>query len=243
MNNRFSFSNPVVRFLSFIILLAGLWLLGKTFNVDVVQIRTWLLQYPLWLSGLFFVALYVGITTVLWFGTIDIFRTTAAILFGPYLSTILVYIAEVCNASILFSISRKLGREFVEQRFHLKEKDLRYTQNTAGFWWAFALRINPLVPLRFLDLGFGLTKLPFFIFVLSVVAGLPLRIFWLQLILAGVGDAVFKDQWMMVNYLLTHQHILLFSGFYFMAVVIITIVAIIASAIGRRGERKLKPVS
>ena len=238
MNKNF-FSNPAFRFSLFIAFLVGLWFLGQAFHIDIDRIRAWLARYPLWLSGSLFVALYVGITTFLWFGTIDFFRTTSAILFGPFISTLLVYIAEVCNASILFMISRKLGREFVEQRFHIKKKDLKYTQDNAGFWWALALRMNPLVPLRLLDLGFGLIDLSFTKFFLSVALGLPLRIFWLQLILAGVGEAVFKDPKAVMTYLLEHVNIIVFSGIYFFGVIIVTIVAIILSAAGR----KAKPVS
>lgn len=228
------FANPTIRFLLFIGFLAGLWCLGKAFHIDIDQVHAWLARYPLWLSGLLYIVVYVGITTLLWVGTIDFFRTTAALLFGPYVSTILVYIAEIFNASILFLISRQLGREFVEQKFNLKEKDLKYTKSNSGFWWALALRMNPLVPFRFMDLGFGLTKLSFSKYFWAVVLGSPARIFWLQFILAGVGEALFKDKAALVNYLLSHSNVLMLSGVYFFSVVVITLVATIASAAGRR---------
>ena len=227
-------SNPTVRFILFLAFLAGLWFLGKAFHVDLDKVHAWLAQYPLWISGLCFIVIYVGITTLLWVGTIDFFRTTAAFLFGPYWSTVFVYIAEICNASILFMISRKLGREFVDQKFHLKQKDLQYTKSNSGFWWAFALRMNLLVPFRFMDLGFGLTELPFSKYFLAVVLGSPLRIFWLQFIIAGVGEIMFKDKAALVNYLLSHANVLFLSGIYFLSVLIITITAIVAAALRRR---------
>ena len=231
--NKF-FVNPTVRFFLLIAFLIGLWFLGKAFQIDLDKVHAWLARYPLWISGAGFIALYVGITTLLWVGTIDFFRTTAAFLFGPYWSTLFVYIAEILNASILFMISRKLGREFVEHKFHLKEKDLRYTKSDSGFWWALALRLNPLVPFRFMDLGFGLTKLSFPKYFTAVVLGSPLRIFWLQFIIAGVGEIMFQDKAALVNYLLSHTNVLFLSGIYFVGVVVLTIVAIVASAIKRR---------
>ena len=234
MTQKPSLFNPNIRFLLLIAFLVSLWFLSKMFHVDIDRVRAWLAQFPIFISGFLFIAIYIGITTLLWVGTIDFFRITAALLFGAYLSTIFVYIAEVGNASILFMISRKLGREFVDEKFHLKEKDLQYTQSNSGFWWALALRMNPLVPFRFMDLGFGLTKLPFVKYFLAVVLGSPVRIFWLQFILAGVGEALFKDKAALVNYLLTNYNVLIFSGFYFLAVLIITITAVVVSAVSRK---------
>lgn len=227
------FANPTFRFLLFIAFLIGLWFLGKAFHLDLDKVHAWLAQYPLWISGVCFIVIYVGITTLLWIGTIDFFRTTAALLFGPYWSTLFVYIAEIFNACILFMISRKLGREFVEHKFHLKGKDLEYTKGDSGFWWALALRMNPLVPFRFMDLGFGLTKLSFIKYFWVVVLGSPARIFWLQFILAGVGEALFKDKAALVNYLLAHSDVLMFSGIYFLAVAVMTVVATIVSVSGK----------
>jgi uncharacterized membrane protein YdjX (TVP38/TMEM64 family) len=230
--NKFFF-NPTARFSLLVGFLVGLWFLGKAFHVDLDRVHAWLTQYPLWISGTCFVVIYVGITTLLWVGTIDFFRTTAAFLFGPYWSTLFVYIAEIFNASILFTISRKLGREFVEQKFHLQGKDLKYTRNS-GFWWALALRMNPLVPFRFMDLGFGLTQLPFPKYFSAVVLGSPLRIFWLQFIIAGVGEIMFQDKAALMNYLLGHMNILLLSGVYFLIVLLLTILAAVVSALNRR---------
>src|SRR5436189_110289 len=97
--------------------------------------------------------------------------------------------------------------------------------------------MNPLVPFRFMDLGFGLTKLPFTKYFLAVVLGSPLRIFWLQFILAGVGEALFKNPSALLDYLMAHQNVLFLSGIYFIGVIIATIIAIAVSAAGRRAKQ------
>jgi len=235
------FSNPTIRFLLLIAFLAGLWFLGRAFHIDIDQVHAWLARYPLWLSGFLFIAIYVGVTTFLWFGTIDFFRIMAALLFGPYVSAVLVYIGEIFNASILFMISRKLGREFVEQKFHLKEKDLHHTENNAGFWWALALKMNLLVPQRILDLGFGLTKLSFVKYLLAVVLGLPGRILLVQVFTAGVGVALFREnvtfedaRQILLNYFVMHSGVFIFGLANFLVVIVLTIIAIVVSARGRR---------
>jgi uncharacterized membrane protein YdjX (TVP38/TMEM64 family) len=223
------FANPTFRFLLLIAFFVGVFILGKTLHFDIDKTRAWLSQYPIWISGLIFVVIYVGLTTLLWVGTIDFFRTTAAILFGPYLSTVLVYIAELCNASILFMLSRKLGWGFVRQHFQVNKSEIQRTTRNTGFWWAFALRTNPLVPFRFMDLGFGLTKLPFKKYFLAIVLGSPVRIFWLQFIIGGVGEALFKDKAALLSYLQEHSNVLMLSLVYFVAVAVITIIAICVS--------------
>lgn len=218
-----------LRFILFILLIAGFWLVGKLFHIDIPAVRTWLSQYPLWLSGLLYIVIYVGVTTVQWFGSIDFFRITGALLFGAGWSTLFVYIAEICNASILFMLSRKLGREFIEQRFHFKDKDNTYTPQTATFWTAVALRINPLVPFRFMDVGFGLSKISFRNYFWAVVVGSPLRIFWLQLVIAGVGEAILKNPMAMMDFLQTNRFAFALSSLYLLGVFVVTGVAVLVN--------------
>ena len=230
-------NNPTIRFILLISLLIFFWFLVRALHIDIEAIRYRLSQYPLAISGFLFIAIYVGLTTLLWVGTIDFFRITGALLFGPYWSTLFVWMAETLNATILFHISRNLGREFIEQKFRLKERDLKYSKSNAGFWGALVLRINPLVPFRFMDFGFGLTKLPFPKYFWAVVLGSPLRILWLQFILAGVGEALFKDPGAIYKYLLNNMPVLLLSGLYLVVVFLMTIGAIIAALVVNKMDK------
>lgn len=228
---KLSLSKSTQHFLLLIIIIATFWFLGQALHVDLVQVRAWLSQYPLWVSGILFILIYVGLTTLLWFGTIDLFRISGALLFGPYWSTLFVTIAEIANASILFFLSRKLGREFIEEKFHLKKGDKKYSPDNAGFWTAFILRINPLVPFRFMDVGFGLTKLPFRKYFYAVVFGSPLRIFWLQFVIAAIGEAVLKNPVLMMEYLQNNKAAMTVSVFYLLGVVIVTMAVFITTVL------------
>ena len=235
------FFTPTVRFLLLIGFLIGLWFLGQTLNIDLDHVHAWLAQYPLWLSGLLYIIIYVGVTTLLWFGTIDFFRITGALLFGPYVSAALVYIAEICNASILFMVSRKLGREFVVQKFKLKSQDLQYAKSNTGFRWALALRMNLLVPYRFMDIGFGLTKVFFTKYFLAIVLGSPARILLVQLFIAGIGDVLFKKNVtpqelfnVLSSYFPSHPGVLIFGLLNFLAVIILTIIALVMSMLRKQ---------
>ncbi len=230
---KFSFSKPTEHFLLFVILILACWSLGHVLHIDLVEVRRALAEYPLWASGFLFILIYVGLTTVLWVGTIDFFRISGALLFGPYWSTLFVTIAEIANASILFLLSKKLGRDFVEEKFHLKKDDKKYSPDNAGFWTAFILRINPLVPFRFMDVGFGLTKLSFRKYFYAVVLGSPLRIFWLQFVIAALGEAVLKNPGLMVEYLQNNKMAMAVSVFYIGGVIVVTLTVFVVTMIRR----------
>lgn len=226
-------SKPTLHFILFLLLIALMWSLGGALHIDLMKVREWLSHYPIWFSGSLYVLIYVGLTAFLWIGTIDFFRISGALLFGPYWSTLFVFIAETANASILFLLSRKLGREFVEEKFHLKKDDRTYSPDNAGFWTALILRVNPLVPFRFMDLGFGLTKLPFQKYFWAVVLGSPLRIFWLQYVIAGMGELVFKNPMAMFQYFQEHPAVYAFNAIYLFVVIAVTLGAFIGTIIKR----------
>ena len=223
--------NPKSRFFLLVFLFVGLWLLAQKFQVDVDAIRLWLKPYPLFLSGVLFILIYVGLTSIFWFGTIDFFRITGALLFGPYWSTLFVWIAETANAAILFHVSRGLGRDYIREKFKLKPKDLEYGQGKAGFWTVFILRINPLVPFRLMDIGFGLSRIAFKKYFWGIALGSPLRIFWLQFVIFGIEKTIFTDPQALMNYFKTHPQAFIFSAAYMGGVFILTGAAIVVGMI------------
>ncbi|MCK5083014.1 MAG: hypothetical protein KAR31_08935, partial [Candidatus Omnitrophica bacterium] len=63
-----------LKFILFLIILTVCWYLGRVFDVDVAYYQGILARYPLALSGLIFVVLYVVTTTFIWFGPKDVLR-------------------------------------------------------------------------------------------------------------------------------------------------------------------------
>jgi uncharacterized membrane protein YdjX (TVP38/TMEM64 family) len=224
------------KFLTLVLVLAACWLLGRFFSVEIEQYQTLLSKYPLILSGLIFVVLYVVVTFFVLFGAKDAFRVTAAVFFGSYVSTILVWLAESVNAVVLFTLSRRLGRAFVEERFKLQPQQIDQVKKDTGFLGVFALRINPLIPFRFMDLGFGLSSINFRKYLMVVLtASLP-RVLWLQYILAGVGTSIFKDLPAVMEYLTANSFIVLYSMLYFLAVIILTVSAIAVRFLKKKSQ-------
>lgn len=214
--------NNKIKFLVLIISLFLLWYLARYFHFDAEALQASLKKIPLFYSGAVFVFLYCLVTFFIWFSK-DAFRLIAAVLFGAVLSTIFIFIAEALNAFILFYIARILGRNFVVDSLKGKCAKLDAKIGKSSFLWLFIFRAMPLIPFRFLDLSCGLTRISFKRYFLAVILGSPLRIFWVQYILAGVGLSILSRPEALVNYLLSNKPAFIFSLIYFVLVIAVVL--------------------
>ena len=215
------------KFLLFIVFLLICFAFGNIFKFDLENMRSFLSSFPIVVSGIVFVALYVILTFFIWFGPKDVFRVSGAILFGPYVSTVLVFISEMINAGILFLVSRKLGQEYVQKKFRLKRKQIEKTKNFSGFFGIFVLRINPLIPFRLQDLASGLSQISIAKYLAVIAAPTYFRILWLQVLLAGLGTSIFKNPEAVIDFLMAHPIALKINFLYFFIVVVLTVTAVI----------------
>ncbi|HBR14226.1 MAG TPA: hypothetical protein DD723_01595 [Candidatus Omnitrophica bacterium] len=242
MNQKSVQPNKTLKIVLLVIILLACWFLGRYLHIDLEKYQEILLKYPPVLSGVIFVVLYVGLTSLILFGPKDILRIGAAVLFGPYRSTVLVWIGELGNAFVLFHLSRKLGREYVEAKFGFRNQDPDKIKKESGFLEIMALRINPLVPFRFMDLGFGLSSIGFKKYFAAIFLTSLIRVFWLQYILAGVGGNVFKDPSVVMNYLMAHPFILVGSAVYFLAIFLMTMMVVIIK-FNKKNRHREAPLS
>ncbi len=210
--------NSRVRFCVLVGILLAAFALGRFVQFDPEAYRAWIARFPPAYAGAVFIALYVGLTFFAWFAK-DLLKIVGALSFGAYLSTLYIWIAELFNAAVLFHLSRALGRDFVGKRLGWDYAVWQEALAGRGLWTLFVLRAVPLVPYRLLDLFCGLTSIRFRDYFIIVFLGSPLRIFWIQLILAGVGQAVFSDPTVVVGYMMRHRVIYVWSLMYCVAAV------------------------
>ncbi|MCM8787574.1 MAG: VTT domain-containing protein [Candidatus Omnitrophica bacterium] len=170
-----------------VIVLVILIFLTIFFSKEIEKVSLYLKRIPFWISTVSFIILYVLANFVVFFDAKDLLKPIGAIIFGAYLSTLLIYIAEIINAYIFFKIARYFGKNYVEKFLKGKFKNFYENASNINFGWLFLLRLLPLIPYRVLDLGFGLTKMPFRKYLPVVLFASPPRIFWIQFILASVG--------------------------------------------------------
>ena len=84
-------------------------------------------------------------------------------------------------------------------------------------------RFVPFIPLRFLDLAVGLTRISFRRYLLVVILASPLRIFWVQYILASVGRSFLKDPSVLVEFLVENQALLILSFVYALLIILVAL--------------------
>lgn len=234
MEEKTRVNKRILKFFALMAILGVCWYLGRVFDVDVAYYQDLLSRYPLALSGLIFVSLYVVTTTFIWFGPKDVLRISSAILFGVMVSTVFVWVGEMINAAVMFYLSRILGREYVQQRLGVKLQELDKMKDDSSLLGIVAWRINPLIPFRLMDLGYGLTRVSFTKYFFGIVIISFFRILWLQFILAGIGTSLFKDVTAMMDYFLDHPSVVYYSSLYFLAVVVVTLAAFIARSLRKR---------
>ena len=211
-----------IKLIIFIIAIILIYYMGRFFPIDTQAIENSLRKFPLFYSGIIFILLYAVVTFFIWLSK-DIFKITAAILFGASLSALFILIAETVNAFILFYLARFLGRGFVENSLKGTQKNLDERLAKINFLWLFLFRAVPLIPFRFLDLATGLTNISFGRYLAAVVLGSPLRIFWVQYVLAGAGKSIFNNPWAASEYLMQNKPLFFLSLVYCMLVILVAL--------------------
>ena len=225
----------VKNFLIFIAVIITGILIGMNWNVDLEKIRASISQFPPFFSGFIFVIFYVFATSFIWVGPKDVFRVLGAIFFGGLLSTLWIFLAEMINAMILFYFSRILGHDYVAAKLGRDSKNLEKIQDKTTILGIMAVRINPLIPFRFIDLGYGLLHVNVTKYLLAIIIVSPVRIFWLQSILAKIGEAhmensgevFFNNPTEAVSNIVQDPFLIMLSACYFLCVIGLTLFAMV----------------
>lgn len=208
------------RFSILVLSLIIIAVINHYFKIDLEDMKAFLESFSLWKAILIYILFYV-ITTIFLPLTKDILKIIGAIYFGAILSTLGIWIAEIINAVLLFYLARYFGRGFLQERLTGRAKMIDQRIGSSGFGGILTLRLVPLIPYRILDLLVGLTSFSFIQYLVIVVIGSPLRIFWIQYILEGVGIGIFKNPAALVNYLAANKIVFVWSLIYLVLVIVV----------------------
>ncbi|MFA5008121.1 MAG: VTT domain-containing protein [Candidatus Omnitrophota bacterium] len=186
-------SKGYVRFIIFIILLITLIIISKSFSIDKEKMDAFFKKFPPIYSSLIFIALYVVSNFFVTGDPKEILKLVSVFVFGVYLSALLIYIAEIINATLFFNLSRFFGEEFMNKYLKGKFKNIYEKLGQLNLNWVFMLRLNILIPYRVLDVCFGISKISFRKYLAAVlIVSLP-RIFFLQYIVGVLGNFSFGN--------------------------------------------------
>ncbi len=149
--------------------------MSRFFHLDneIINIKEWVVRQGI-LAPLIFIGIYIIATVLILPGSI--LTVMAGAIFGSFLGIIVVIIGATIGASICFLISRYIARDFVYSLLLKNDKfnklDLLVEKNGAVI--IAITRLVPLFPFNLLNFGFGLTKVPFWVYVFwSALCMLP----------------------------------------------------------------------
>jgi uncharacterized membrane protein YdjX (TVP38/TMEM64 family) len=218
------------RFLILIFVICALSLAGFWLKPDLKPAISWLRSIPVLYSVPAFLVIYVGLSFFFLLAK-DLLWIVGAVLFDVVGSTVLICIGEYINACILFNLSRFMGRGYVEQSLKGKLGAFDSSLGKCNFFWLFLLRATPVIPYRFLDIGAGLTAIPFSRYMLAVVFGTPIKTFWIQYILRKVGEGLYQNPSVLVQLFLQNKQLLLVNFVYLLLMIFVAV------GISQKGRR------
>jgi len=144
-----------------------------------------------------------------------IFYVSGGIVFGPYISWILTMIGVAIGSSVVFELSRRYGRAFVEK--HVPKKNTNRFDKVSdkyGSLSIFLLRLNPLTSSDIWSYIAGLTRIKFWKFLMWTLLGLAPAIFIQTYIGKEIGGSpiLFK---VFIGIVIIYLTVLIIGSIYF----------------------------
>lgn len=161
-------------FIALVVLVVGLIIAFQfsEYNINPEDIRQYLKKFGIWAPSIFIALYTLGVI----FLPATPFIVAAGILFGIKYGFIYTIIGSVLSSVILFNISRRLGKEWVENILEKKYfvRLNQYNQKLANnaVWDLVILRIIPFVPLNVLNILMGVSRIKTEDYVIGTILGL-----------------------------------------------------------------------
>lgn len=133
------------------------------YHVDVVnylsfgQFQQWVWEQPLKAAAIYFVV-YIAITGLSLPGA-AVMTMMGGALFGLGWGVLLVSFASTLGATLAFSVSRWLLRDWVQTKFERQLSTVNRGIEKDGVYYLFTLRLIPVIPFFVINLVFGLTPI------------------------------------------------------------------------------------
>lgn len=158
-----------------IIVMTAFFFVARSLELDkrLGEIQAWVLAQGV-LAPVIFIALYMIATVLALPGSA--LTIMAGAIFGSITGVIVVIIGATLGASLCFLIARYFARDSISRILEKNEKFQKLDSLTGknGVIIVAITRLVPIFPFNLLNYGFGLTKVPFGVYVLwSAICMLP----------------------------------------------------------------------
>ena len=124
-------------------------------------------------------AAYIALFAVLpaFFFPVAVLALAGGLLFGLLWGSIYTFLGAVLNCTAMFFLARYAGRRQVETLIQKKlssqwQQRLRGLEGRTGFWLLIILRLIPAVPYNLINYAFGLTAMPYRVYILASALGI-----------------------------------------------------------------------
>lgn len=162
--------------LSTVLVLAGLgalcWYLGTCITPQKLQglLESW---------GSWAAIGYIGLFTLLpaFFFPVAVLALAGGVLFGLWWGSVYTFLGAMLNCSLMFWMARNLGRKQIEALIQKRlspvwQEKIRSLEGRTGFLVLILLRLIPAVPYNLINYAFGLTAMPFRVYLLGSALGI-----------------------------------------------------------------------
>lgn len=162
--------------LSMVLALAGLgllcWYLGTRITPQKLQalLESW---------GSWAAIGYIGLFTLLpaFFFPVAVLALAGGVLFGLWWGSVYTFLGAILNCSLMFWMARNLGRKQIEALIEKRlspvwQEKIRSLEGRTGFLVLILLRLIPAVPYNLINYAFGLTAMPFRVYLLGSALGI-----------------------------------------------------------------------
>ena len=148
---------------------------------------------------------YMGLFVVLpaFFFPVAVLALAGGLLFGLWKGAVYTFIGAVRNCSLMFWMSRHVGRRQIEDliRRKLSPRWQRLLEGREGFLFLVILRLIPAVPYNLINYAFGLTQMSYGTYILASAIGIIPGTFAFINIGDKVLDVGSPDFWMAIGLL------------------------------------------
>ncbi len=155
----------------------------------------------------------------------------SGLFFGLWWGFLLNLTGNLVGAAVAFGISRRLGRQWVEQRFFRHRKWAALDQAIARDGWKiiFLSQVNPLFPISLLSYLYGVTRIRFSTCMLWIALGQAPGLFLYAYLgtLAQLGVRLWQGK----THPLAHEYVLWIGG--------LVLTMVVTTALARLGLRLL----
>lgn len=134
------------------------------------QLEAWLHWAGPW-APLIYVLVY-AVATVLVFPSTPL-NLLGGALFGPWLGTLWTTVAAVIAATLSFSFSRTIGRDWATRRLAGQWQMLDTELQRGALLYMIAVRLQPVIPYGLVNFAAGLTSIRFRDYVIGTTLGTP----------------------------------------------------------------------